>query len=77
MPPGRPFKTCPNCAQQWYDFYANGNWREGYCQFCSYEDKIPTTEVANMPPQPTLSMRERATPKAKEKTDKQFKKNER
>ncbi len=55
-----PMKTCPNCATSWYDFYENGNWREGYCQHCAFESKEPTTNVSNMPPVAQLTHRTHA-----------------
>ena len=37
------WRTCPNCGTNWCSGYANGTWEELYCQHCSYEARVPTT----------------------------------
>jgi len=37
-------KTCPVCSTGWYETYANGKTKVGYCQHCSLETKEETTE---------------------------------
>lgn len=39
---------CPNCNSEYYSVYANGTWREGYCQNCGYESKESSKDIENL-----------------------------
>jgi hypothetical protein len=41
--------ACPNCREDWYTSYSNGTWREGYCQNCGLETKVPTKDKDVVP----------------------------
>jgi uncharacterized Zn finger protein (UPF0148 family) len=42
-------KTCPECKTSWYETYANGTTRVGYCQNCSLETKELTKDKDEIP----------------------------
>ena len=70
-------KTCPNCATGWFSYYENGTWREGYCQYCSYEEKVPSNRITNLPvvatsPRPRPSAGDDRIKKYDNKTEKHW-----
>ncbi len=40
---------CPNCGDESYRTYANGNVKTGYCQRCSHETSVPSKEKDKLP----------------------------